>query len=175
MTKRHPDEVILARWTVDGARVRDFTRRVDGRYGDSPFRPMDLLKACEAGSRSGLEVVCRDDAVFVGEWCLSFASNVVSQIRLEDDWILFVMDWGAYDIRVPLPSDQAEASRMVRYYVQQGEEENRHYLEARRRPTWSNRLLNVAETHLVLVLLGLFLVVLPLLVLLLSLLHDSPN
>jgi hypothetical protein len=173
MTKRYPGEVIVARWTVDSARVRDFTQRVHGRYGDSPFRPIDLLRACEEGSQSGLEVVCRDDAVFVGQWCLAFEYNVVSQIHLESEWVLFVMEWGAYDIPVPVPSDQAEAARIVRYYTQQGEEENRQYLEARQRPTWSNRLLNIAEARFAWVLLGLFFIVLPLFVLLLSLLHGG--
>lgn len=165
----------MARWTVDAARVRDFTQRVHNRYGESPFRPIDLLKACEEGSRSGLEVVCREDAVFVGPWCLSFEYNVVSEIRLEDEWLLFVMEWGAYDIPVPVPSDRAEAARMARYYAQQGEEETRQYLEARRMPTWSNRLLNIAEAHFAWVVLGLFFIVLPLVVLLLSLLNGGSN
>lgn len=154
--------------------MREFTRQVRARYGDSPYSPRDLLEACEGDSRFGLEVVCRDDAVFVGRWCLAFDYNVVSAIRLEEEWILFVMDWGAYDIPVPLALNRrAEVARMVDYYTRQGEEELRRYVQARQAPTWSNRLLNIAEPHFVWVLIGLFFIVLPLAVFLLSLLHGS--
>ena len=176
MTKRHPDEVILGRWTVEPALVREFAHRVRARYGDSPFSPRDLLKACDEGSRSGLEVVCRNDAVFVGSWCLAFLYNTISNIRLEEEWLLFEMEGGTYDIPVPLARNgQAEAARMVEQYRRQAEEERRQYLQARQAPTWNNRLLNIAEAHWVLLLLGIFFVAIPLVVLLLSWLHGSPD
>lgn len=39
MAKRHRDEVVLARWTVDAARVREFARTLRSRHGESPYRP----------------------------------------------------------------------------------------------------------------------------------------
>lgn len=174
MPTRHEGEVVLARWTVDPASLRAFVERVRARYGDSPFRPRDLLDACDDRAGRGLEVVCRDDAVFVGTWGLAFDYNVVSQIRLGNDWILFEMEWGAYDIPVPLPAvGREEAERIVSYYKRTGEEETRRYLEARQAPTLSNRLLDIAEHHFAWVLLGLFFVVVPLAVLLVGLVRGS--
>lgn len=170
MARRHRDEIVLARWTVDSARARDFTVMLRTRYGDSPFRPHGLLEACEAHPASGLEVVCRDDAIFVGSWSIDFQYNVVSGIRLEEAWILLLMDWGAYDIPVPFsPDSQAEAARLVAYYRQQWEEENRQYREKRQAPTWQNRLLNVAEAHFAWVVLGFFFIGIPIVLFLLSL------
>jgi hypothetical protein len=143
--------------------VHDFAQRVRARYGDSPYRPDDILKACEEHARFGLEVVCRDDAVFVGPWCLAFQYNAVSGIRLEEEWMLFVTEWGTYDIPIPVELNaRAEAARMVDYYTNQWEEEQRRYLQERQAPMWRNRLLNIAEAHFVWVLLGLFFIAIPL-------------
>lgn len=170
MAKRHRDEVVLARWTVDATHLREFALTLRPRYGDSPFRPYGLLEECEKRSASCLEVVCRDDAIFVGAWGLDFQYNVVSGIRLDENWILLEMDWGAYDIPVPVPRDaKAEAARMVGYYRSQWEEELRQYLEKRHAPTWQNRLLNVAEAHFAWVTLGFFFIAIPIVVLLIGL------
>lgn len=170
MAKRHRDEVVLARWTVDATRLRGFALRLRDRYGDSPFRPYGLLKVCEDHATSGLEVVCRDDAIFVGSWGLDFQYNVVSGIRLEEDWILLDMDWGSYDIPIPVtPDAKVEPARMVRYYRSQWEEEQRQFLEKRNAPTWQNRLLNIAEAHFAWVTLGFFFIAIPILVLLIGL------
>lgn len=172
MPKRHRDEVILARWLVGPAHLRVFTQRVRAHYREFP--PVDLLAACEQAPTSGLEVVCRDDAVFAGSWGLAFLYNNISDIRLADDCILFVMDDGAYDVPVPVgPEGRAEAARIVEYYVRKGREDARLSWEARQAPTWSNRLLTVAENHFVWVVLGLFFVVIPLLVLAVSLLRGA--
>lgn len=170
MARRHRSEVVLARWTVDAPRVRDFALMLGTRYGDSPFRPYGLLEACEDPPVSGLEVVCRADAIFVGRWGLDFQYNLVSGIQLEGSWILLVMDWGAYDIPVPFtPHSQAEAARIVSYYRRQWEEENRQYREKREAPTWSNRLLNIAEAHFAWVVLAFFFLAIPLALLLFGL------
>lgn len=88
--------------------------------------------------------------------------------------MLFVMEWGAYDIPVPVAlNSRAEAARMVDYYTSQWEVEQRRYLQERQAPTWRNRLLNIAEAHFVWVLLGLFFIAIPLAVLPLSLLRGS--
>lgn len=128
------------------------------------------MKECESHFTSDLEVVCRDDAVFVGAWSLDFQYNVASGIRLDEAWILLQMEWGAYDIPVPFaPDSQGDAARMVAYYKGQWEEENRLYFEKRHAPTWQNRLLDVAEAHFAWVALGVFFIALPIVVLLLSL------
>lgn len=174
MTKRHPDEVILARWTVEPLLVRQFAERVRARYSSSPFPPRDLLEACEESPPSGLDVVFREDAVFVGTWDLSFLYNLVSDIQVEEEWMLFVMDGGAFDIPVPLARNgRAEADRMKGVYRRQAEEENRKYREERDAPTFRNRLLNLAEAHPALLLLGVFFVAIPLVVLLLTWLHGD--
>lgn len=174
MPKRHREEVILARWTVEAAEVQAFAQRVRARYGDSPFRPRDLLQVCDTPPPSGLEVVCRDDAVFVGPWSLAFAYNVVSGLRLEDEWLLFVMEWGAYDIPVPVASrGRAEAARVAHEYTRQWAEEDRAYLQRRQAPTWHNRLLDIAEAHFAWVVLGFFFVALPLALLILGLVRGS--
>jgi hypothetical protein len=161
MTKRHPEEVILARWTVDGARLREFTRQVRERHEDSPFPPRDLLKACDE-ARGSLEVVYRDDAVFVGPWCLSFTYNEVSGIRVEEPWVLFIMEGGSYDIPVPIARDGlAEAIQVGKLYRRLWEEEDRLAREKRAAPTWSNWLLDIFEAHPAWMLLGFFFVLIP--------------
>lgn len=173
MARRHRDEVILARWTVDTARLRDFALQVRARYG-APFRPDALLKACENAPASGLEVVCRDDAIFVGPWSLDLQYNLVSGLRLEETWILCDMDWGAYDIPIPVPPNgRVEAARVVAHYIREWEEENRQYFERRNAPTWHNRLLDIAEAHFAWVALGFFFIVIPLVLLLFSLLRHQ--
>ena len=174
MPKRHREEVILARWTVDAALVRVFAERVRARYGDTPYRPQDLLKVCDKVPPSGLEVAFRDDAVFVGRWSLAFEYNVVSGLRVEDEWMLFVMEGGEYDIPVPVASNaRDEAIRIARHYAQQWEQEDREYLARRQAPTWQNRLLNLAEAHFAWGALGFFFVVSPLALLILGLLRGD--
>ncbi|MBK6779954.1 MAG: hypothetical protein IPJ95_01060 [Gemmatimonadetes bacterium] len=174
MTERHPDEVILGRWTVDPAALREFTTRVRTHFGDSPFPPHDLLKACDKAARSGLEVVCRDDAVLVGPWCLAFLYNGVSEVRLEEHWLHFEMEGGQYFLPVPVgPGNRAEAARMVEVYARQQAEETRRYREERDAPTLNNRLLTFVETHWVWAALGFFFVVIPLVVLAVSLLTGN--
>lgn len=174
MARRHSDEIILAKWTVDTARLHDFALRVRERYGDTPFRPDALLKVCENPPASGVDVVCRDDAIFVGSWGLDFQYNVASGIRVEEPWILCVMESGAYDIPVPVALNaRDEATRMVAYYRHRWEEEEREYLERRQAPTWRNRLLNIAEAHFVWVVLAFFFIAIPTLVALLSALRGE--
>lgn len=165
MTKRHPDEVILERWTVPPAHVRGFVAEMRTRYANSPFPPKDLLKACEKGSDTGLEVVCRDDAVFVGKWCLSFVYNNISLIGVRERWIEFEVE-GQHELLVPIaPDDRAAAQRIVEHWHRAAEQENREYLAKRNAPTLSNHLLNFAEAHFAWVALGFFFIVIPAIVL----------
>lgn len=176
MTRRHPKEVVLARWNVDGPRLRAFTQRMRARYGKSPFAPTDLLNACEKHSDSGIEVVCRDDAIFVGPWCLAFLYNEVSALHLEDTWVRVEMERGLYEIPLPLaPDGRSTAESVIQLYARMAEEESRRYIERRQAPTWQNRLLDVAESRFIWVTLGLFFVVLPLAVLIATWLRGSPE
>jgi hypothetical protein len=169
MTRRHSKEVVLARWTVDAPRLREFIRSMRARYGKSPFAPTDLLNACEKHSESGIEVVCRDDAIFVGPWCLAFLYNEVSALHLEDTWVRVEMERGLYEIPLPLAVEsRSTAESVIDLYGRMAEEEHRRYTAARRAPTWHNRLLDIAESHFVWVTLGLFFVVLPLAVLIVA-------
>lgn len=174
MTKRHPEEVVLGRWTVSPEALRDFIARVRAHHAQSPFPPRDLLEACEKQARTGLEVVCREDAIFVGSWCLSFLYNGVSKVRLEEHWMECVMDGGAYYLQIPLPlPDRTEPARMVEVYARQQAEEWRRYIEERSAPTLNNRLLTFTEKHFVWVLVGLFFVAIPAAVVVFGLLRGS--
>jgi len=176
MTTRHSKELVLARWTVDAARLRAFTQQMRTRYGKSPFAPIDLLNTCEKHSVFGIEVVCRDDAIFVGPWCLAFLYNEVSALHLEDTWVRVEMERGLYEIPLPLaPNGRSTAQSVIHLYTQIAEEETRRYIAERQAPTWSNRLLNVAEAHFIWVTLGLFFVILPLAVLIIVWLRGSPE
>ncbi|MFZ5637779.1 MAG: hypothetical protein ACOY82_14455 [Pseudomonadota bacterium] len=176
MTKRHSEEFVLARWTVDAARLRAFTQQMRARYGKSPFAPIDLLNACEAHAESGIEVVCRDDAIFVGPWCLAFLYNEVSALHLEDTWVRVEMERGLYEIPLPLaPDGRSTAQSVIHLYARMADEESRRYVAERRAPTWRNRLLDVAEAHFVWVALGLFFFILPLVVFIVAWLRGSPE
>jgi len=174
MTKRHPDEVILARWNVDPARLREFAAEIRARYANSPFPPRDLLKVCDKHARDGLEVVCRDDAVFVGTWVLAFLYNGVSAIRAQERWLEFEMEGGMYNIEVPIARNgKAEAERIAATYTEMAAEQGRRALAERQAPTLNNRLLNIAEAHWIWVMLGFFFVVIPAVVLVISLLSGD--
>jgi hypothetical protein len=176
MTKRHPDEVILARWDVDPVRLREFAAEIRALYANSPFPPRDLLKVCDARARDGLEVVCRDDAVFVGTWVLAFLYNGVSGIRAQDRWLEFEMEGGMYTIEVPIARNgKAEAERIAALYTEMAAEEGRRARAERQAPTLNNRLLNIAEAHWIWLMLGFFFVVIPAIVLVISLLSGDPR
>ena len=174
MTKRHREEVILARWTVDAARLREFAREARTRYGDSPFAPRDVLQACDALARTGLEVVCREDALFVGPWCFSFLYNDFSEIHVHDTWMRFVMESGLYEIPIPVGQGATEeAKRIAGHYIRVAEEAGRRAFEERQAPTWSNRLLTLVEDHFLWAIIAFFFIAIPGAVLVVSLLRGS--
>jgi phosphoglycolate phosphatase-like HAD superfamily hydrolase len=81
VTKRHRDEVILARWTVDPARLSEFARFARDRYGDTAFTPRDVLKVWDDSALAGIEVVCREDALFVGDSVHDLAAGRAAGVR----------------------------------------------------------------------------------------------
>jgi hypothetical protein len=141
------------------------TRRRSNWYS---HLPQDLLKECEKhATGAGLEVVVREDAVFVGEWG---AHNSFSAVQVHETWMQFLGDEGYY-IAVPLaPGVRAEAERIAVIYAARDEqarvEAQRQFDEERARPTWNNRLLNFVETHFAWLMLGFFFVLIPLFLLL---------
>src|SRR4051794_37453920 len=109
MVERFKDEVILARWVVNAAALHNFVRETRLRSKWYSYIPQDLLKECEKhATGAGLEVVVRDDAVFVGEWG---SPNWFSAVQVHETWMHFMGDEGYY-IAVPLvPGVRAEAER----------------------------------------------------------------
>lgn len=174
MTDHAPQNVILGRWTVPPGRLRAFTAQVRARSAQSPFPPRDLLAACDAQAEKGLEVVFRTDELVVGSWSLSFTYNQVTDFRLEDTWLLVELEGGSHEIPVPVtPEGRPAAEQALAAYAGMVAEENRRYFAARAAPTWSNRLLNIAERHFAWVVLGFFFVGVPLLVVLFGLLRGG--
>lgn len=175
MVKRFKDEVILARWVVDAAALRDFLREPQIRSKWYTSVPKDLLKECEKhATGAGLEVVVREDALFVGEWG---SPNWFYEVQVHETWMLFMGDEG-YHVPVPLvPGARAEAGRIAVIYAARYEqarvETQRQFDEERARPTWNNRLLLFVESHFAWLLLGFFFVLIPLLVLLLGFLRGN--
>lgn len=175
MIKRFRGETILARWVVDAEALHNFVRETRLRSKRGAFVPEDLLKECEKhATGAGLEVVVREDALFVGEWG---SPNWFDDVQVHETWMRFIGDEG-YQIPVPLAAGaRAEAERIATLYSARYSraraKEQRRFNEERARPTWNNRLLNFVEIHFVWLVLGFFFVLIPLFVLLLGFLRGS--
>ena len=176
MTERSRGERILARWTVDAADLRDFVREQRVR-AKSSYMPPGLLKECDAASRGdGIEVVCREDAILVGNCRLT---NMFDDFRVHDTWMHCLGDEG-YQIPVPLARGRKlDAERVAATYRALFEQVNaqaqREYAQERARPTMNNRLLRFAEAHFVWVVLGFFFVLIPLFLVVLDMLFGTPQ
>ncbi len=173
MVERFANETILARWVVDAAALQSFAQETRLRSKRSSFVLEDLLMECEKhATGAGLEVVVREDAVFVGQWG---SPNWFYEVQVEETSMRFLGDEG-YHIPVPLaPGARAEAERIAGIYAaryaQARAAEQRHFEEERARPTRNNRLLHFVEAHFVWLVLGFFFGLLPLFVLLLDFLR----
>ena len=170
MVERFKGETILARWVVDAAALHNFVRETRLRSKRFSSVPGDLLKKCEKhAAGAGLEVVVREDAIFVGEWS---SPNWFYEVQVHDTWMQFMGDEG-YHIPVPLATGaRAEAERIAVIYWARYEqarvEAQRQFDEERARPIWNNRLLHFAEVHFVWLVLGFLFVLIPVFVLLLA-------
>lgn len=168
MVERFKDEVILARWVVDAAALQIFLREKRLRSQWYLSVPQGLVKECKKhAAGAGLEVVVREDAVFVGEWG---SPNWFYGVQVNETWMLFMGDEG-YHVPVPLaPGARAEAERIAVIYAARDEqarlEAQRQFNEERAKPTWNNRLLSFVETHFAWLMLGFFFVLIPLFLLL---------
>lgn len=68
--KRHPRETILVQWTIDQRLWRDFVS-VSLLPTRNPSAKFTTATPPEPFPASGIEVVIRDDATFVGQECIS--------------------------------------------------------------------------------------------------------
>jgi hypothetical protein len=168
MNESFQGETILARWVVDAAALRRFVAKTRIQFKRSAYVPEDLLKECEKHAiGAGLEVVVREDAVFVGEWG---SPNCLHGAEVHETWMRFMGEEG-FHVPVPLAPGEREAAERIAgiyssRYSQAVAEEHRRFHEERARPTWSIRLVIFAEAHFVWLALGFFLVLIPLFVLL---------
>jgi hypothetical protein len=175
MVERFKGEIVLARWVVDAAALHKFVQETRLRSNWFSSVPQALLKQCEKhATGAGLEVVVREDAVFVGEWG---SPNWFYAVQVHDTWLQFMGDEG-YHVPVPLaPGARAETERIAAIYSaldsQARAESQRQFDEERARPTWNNRLLKFVEAHFGWVVLGFFFVLIPLFLLLLGFLRGS--
>jgi len=175
MVERFQGETILARWVVDAAALQTFVRETRLRSKRFSYVPKDLLKECiKHADSTGLEVVIREDAIFVGEWG---SPNSFSAVQVHDTWMQFIGDEG-YHVPVPLaPGARADAERIAAIYATLDEqaraEGQRQFDEERARPTWNNRLLLFAEAHFVWLVLGFFFVLIPVCLLVFGFLRDG--
>lgn len=168
MAKRHPRENVLVRWTIDEACWRRFQAASAARrqQRDRAYLAMDVPEPFPA---EGLEVVIRDDALFVGKTSVSeyVYNGGMHWMAVHESWL-----------EVDLPSDNEppvylipiapaallETRRVVAEFTALDREAVRIQAELDARPTLINNLRRWVESHAMLTIIGFFVVVLPLFV-----------
>ena len=173
MAKRHSGETILVQWTIGESLWRDFLREKEERYRERrhclTFTPPDPFPV------SGIEVVIRDDAIFVGGECVreyvydgGYHGFSVNESILE---MYLSSDTTTYVYLLPITRGAlADAKRVVERLTAEDSEQARIRAAERARPTLRNRLLWWIEAHFVLAMFAFFFGLLPLFVLCLYLL-----
>ena len=162
--KRHAGETILTRWTVDEATWREFAADVH-RYLEQPRAPACVLKSLDQPPPDQLEVVVRDDAIFVGDECLNLQFSECEDPHLREHWLEFACDRDYtaphfFPIPVP-PAAKPNAVWVVNHFRRRLMERARLMTEADNAPTISNRLRKWVEAHFIMVVLLFFFAVLP--------------
>ena len=162
--RRHAGETILTRWTVDEATWREFAGNVH-RYLEQPRAPACVLKNLDRPAPHSLEVVVREDVIFVGEEWLSTEFSECQDPLLREEWLEFSCDNDHstphfFPIPVP-PAAKPHAAWVVNHFRRRLMERARIMAEADDAPTTSNRLRKWVEAHFIMVLLLFFFVVLP--------------
>ena len=162
--KSHAGETILTRWTVDEVTWRDFAANVR-RYIASPSAPACVLKSLNQPAPHALEVVVRDDAIFVGDEWLSLQFSECEDPHLREEWLEFACDkdyTAPHFFPIPVPATaRANAVWVVNHFRQALAERARQLAEADAAPRFSNRLRKFVEAHFIVVLLVFFFIVLP--------------
>ena len=160
----HEGETILTRWTVDEATWRKFQADVH-RYLKQPRAPACVLKSLDRSAPHGLEVIVRDDAVFVGDERLSLQFSECEDPHLREEWLEFACDkdyTAPHFFPIPVPANaRANAVWVVNHFRRALGERARLMAEADEAPTASNRLRRFVEAHFILVLLVFFFALLP--------------
>jgi hypothetical protein len=164
MPRRYGGETVLTRWTVDAATWRQFAANVH-RYIDAPRAPACVLKSRDQPAPQRLEIIVREDAVFVGDECLSLQFSECEDPHLRDEWLEFSCDndhTAPHFFPIPVPANaRTNAVWVVNHFRQALMDRARRLAEADDAPTFSNRLRKAVEAHFILVLLLFFFVLLP--------------
>jgi hypothetical protein len=173
MPKNARIENVLAYWTVDAATWRQFVSTVR-RYQQLPAVDHCALQLRDEVPAGGVEVLVTEHAVSVGAEKFDFLYADSLAVTLRESWLEFGSDPSDTDRYIfPVPIDdrsRAEAARVADHFTHQMAERSRLAMEARARPTLSNRLLNFVEGHFVLATLLFFFVLIPAVVAFLTLL-----
>ena len=162
--KRHAGETILTRWTVDDATWREFAANVH-RSLKLPRAPACVLKSLNQPPPTRLEVVVRNDAIFVGDECLSLQFSECEDPYLREHWLEFACDrdyTAPYFFPIPVPAAaRPHAAWVVDHFRRALAERARLMAEADNAPTLSNRVRKWVEAHFIMVVLLFFFVLLP--------------
>jgi hypothetical protein len=171
MARRHPQEVILARWTIDDALWCVFLKIKENRErDDEPHPPYSTFIPPKEFPPSGLDVVIRDDAVFVGNKCVrEFVYEGGYHNMTVREGILGMYgtsDMGGYIYLLPIAHHAiADVTHVAERFAAEDAEAARIQAEEAARPTVSNRLLWWVQKHFILAMLLIFFVIIPLLAL----------
>ena len=162
--KRYDGEKVLTRWTVDETTWRKFAADVHC-FLNEPRAPACVLKSLNQPPPRAVEVVVRDDAIFVGEEWLSLQFSECDQPHLRDEWLEFACDndyTAPHFFPIPVPAEaRPNAVWVVNHFRRALVERARVLAQAQDAPTISNRLRKFVEAHFIIVLLLLFFVVIP--------------
>ena len=162
--KRYHEEKVLTRWPVDQTTWYEFAADVR-RYIAAPRAPACVLKSLDQPPPRALEVVIRDDAVFVGDEWLALEFSECDEPHLRDGWLEFACDkdyTAPHFFPIPVPAHaRANAAWVVNHFRQALAERARRLAQADAAPTFSNRLRKWVEAHFIMVVLLFFFVVIP--------------
>ncbi len=177
MAKRHAQEKILVKWTIDETCWHRFKAASEARRQQRD-RSYVIMQAPDPFPPAGIEVVIREDAIFIGKKCAcEFVYNGGTHwMSIHDSWLEMGMssDSGFYEYQIPIaPAAFPEAKRVVDDFIKQDFEAARVQAEKDARPTFINGLRRWVEAHALLTIIGFFVVVLPLFVLAMALLFPD--
>jgi hypothetical protein len=171
MARRHPKETILVQWTIDESLWRVFLKIKENRdRDDEPHPPYVTFTPPKEFPASGIDVVIRDDAVFVGKKCVheyvyegGYHNMGVREAILG---IYRSSDGGGYVYLLPIAHHAlADATLVVERFAAEDKEAARIQAEKDAMPTLRNRLLWWVQKHFILTVLLIFFVIIPLIAL----------
>jgi hypothetical protein len=166
MARRHPNEKILVQWTIDESMWRKF-QGVMKSLESNPNGPYYTFTPPQEFPPSGIEVVIRDDAVFIERKCVleyvyegGFYGMSVHESLL---MMRISSDSDVYVYLLPIaPAAILDAERVIGEFTAADKEEARIRTEEAARPTLRNRLLWWIEAHFILTIIIIFFGIIPL-------------